>query len=300
MYRRLSAWPSLGVALALLMVLSLPLSTRAEEKVSDNLEALLLAERLEKSIATALASHRAELAELKTQLQKLETMQVAVEAELRTYDSQNTANSQLMLIPTPQIGDLEIALNNNRLTSRTLAHRIETFQDSYDSRSILFQQTVDRFELVKKQMADIEMFQLPEARKQTLDLAIQTLLQLMTEKKELGERYLEICGDLLERMRAALETKKAIRESLATRLKSLKKESLWTRDRYRDLDGNTLQQALGRFGRRISALGRPETWTTLWDHIKMGGVAPWAIFLFQLVLYAKFLQEVMINEIHHH
>ncbi len=254
------------------------------EEETGTVDVPVVPAQMEKSLENALASHRAELTDLKAQVRHLETIKEAVQSEVKAYDSQNTAQGQLLLVSRLRIEDLENALKNNRRASRTLAERLETFQERWDSASILATQTADRIELAQKQIAAIQQSQFPGTHKQKLEAANRKLLQVLQEKKRRRERYLQIYGDLLGRMKAALEAKKTIGEKLATQLKSRKKTSLFTRsDRNRSLSGEAFQERLRLFGSRIGAVFSPALWKVQWGQIKMDGVARWAVFLIFLI-----------------
>jgi potassium efflux system protein len=281
---RTAPWRLVHVALIALIVLSSPQVTGAE-KESKGVDALASPEQMAKSLDSALDSQRAELADLKMLQQQLETLQDAVQTEIKAYDSQDAAHDQLLLMSKLRIEDLENAIKDNRLASRALAERVDSFHKRLDSASILFQKTTDRIEMAQNQIADIRQSPLSDAQKQQLDSATQELLQVLREKKQLGERYLKTYGDLLDRIKSALEAKKAIGEKMTTQLKSLKKASLFERvDPFRDLSGKALRDELKFFWSRVTAFFSSATWKALWERIKMGGIGPWSVFLAALVV----------------
>ena len=162
-----SSWRFVGLALIALIAISLPHMTEAEEE-SKVVDALTSPEQMAKSLDSALASQRAELADLKILQRQLETLQDAVQTEIKAYDSQDAAHGQLLLMSKLRIEDLENAIKDNRLASRALAERVDSFQKRLDSTSILFQKTTDRIEMAQNQIADIRQSQLSDAQKQQL------------------------------------------------------------------------------------------------------------------------------------
>ncbi|MEN8808506.1 MAG: mechanosensitive ion channel domain-containing protein [Desulfobacterales bacterium] len=272
------------MTLTALLMLSLSYMARAEEE-SAVVDALTSFEQIAKSLDSALASHRAELADLKAQLRQLETLQDEVQTEIKAYESQITAHGQLLLMSKLRIEDLENAIKDNRLTSRTLTELVDSFQKRLDSTSILFQKATNRIDLAQKQIADIRQSQFSDAQKQQLDAAIQELLQVLKEKKQLGERYLKAYGDQLDQIKSTLEAKNAIGEKMTAQLASLKKASLFERvNPYSDRDGKIFREELRFFWGRITAFFSSATWKALWERIKMGGFAPWSVFLAALVV----------------
>ncbi|MGW8187149.1 MAG: mechanosensitive ion channel domain-containing protein, partial [Desulfobacterales bacterium] len=272
------------MAIIALIALSLTQVTSAEEEGKGG-DVLASAEQMAKSLDSALNSQRAELTDLKMLQRQLETLQDAVQTEIKAYDSQDAAFGQLLLMSKLRIEDLENAIKDNRLASRALAERIDSFQKRLDTTSILFQETTDRIEMAQKQISDIRQSQLSDSEKRQLDTATQELLQVLKEKKQLGERYLKIYGDLLDRIKSALEAKKAIGEKLTAQLKSLKKASLFERvDPFRDLSGKAFREELQFFWSRLTSFFSSATWKALWERIKMGGFGPWSVFLAALVV----------------
>ena len=239
-----STWRFAGLALIALLTLFQPHMTAAEEE-SQVVDALTSPEQMAKSLDSALTSQRAELVDLKTQLRQLETLQNVVQTEIGAYDSQNASHGQLLLMSKLRIEDLENAIKDNRLASRNLAERVDSFQKRLDSTSILLQKATDRIKLAQNQIADIRQSQVSDVRKQQLGAATQELLQILTEKKQLGERYLKVYGDLLGQIKPALEAKEAIGEKMTAQLASLKKALLFERvDPLRNLSGKAFREEL--------------------------------------------------------
>lgn len=279
-----SSWRFVGLALIVLLTLFLPHMSEAEEK-GQAIDVLASPEQMTKSLDSALASQRAELEDLKILQRQLETLQNVVQTEIKAYDSQDATHGQLLLMSKLRIEDLENAIKDNRLASRALAERVDSFQKRLDSTSILFQKATDRIELAQNQIADIRQSQLSDAQKLQLDAATQELLQVLKEEKQLGERYLKAYGDLLGRIKTALEAKKAIGEKMTTQLTSLKKASLFERvDPFHDLSGKAFREELRFFWSRVTAFFSYETWIALWERIKMGGFGPWSVFFAALVM----------------
>ena len=265
-------------------MLSLPHLARAEEE-SETVDLLSNLEQMAKSLESELPGHQAELADLKAQLQQLEAMQSAVLMEIKTYDSQNTVHSQLLLMSKLRIEDLENAVIDNRLASKTLAEADDKLKKNWDAKSIYLKKTAERIELAQKLIANIRQSGLSDDQKQQLEAAIQKLLQILEEKKQLGGRYLEICGGLLSRVKAALDAQKANGEKLTAQLASLKKSSFFQRlDPYRELSGKALLEDLRFFRARILAVFSFATWNVLWEQAKMGGFAPWFVFVAALAV----------------
>ena len=266
-------------ALFLFSGLMYPDAVRSQES-SNTGDALVSPESMRTARENALTGQQADLTELKARMQQLDTLQKAIRTEIDAYDSQNAAHAQLLLVPQLRIEDLETALKNNRLALRTLDERIKTFQERWDSTSILQQHVTDRIELARTQMADIKQTNFPADQQRNLETATRKLLEVLQEKKKLGERYLKICGALLDQMKVAQAEKLAIGEKLTIQLASRQKASLFKRsDPFHRLSGKALGDELLYFWSRIQAVFSPAVWKAQWAQVKMGGVARWGIFL---------------------
>jgi len=268
-----------------LMILSLPLLTQAKQVQRDDVNVLISPERMGSSLKSDLVRELADLTDMKAKMEQLEVRKAAIKAEISAYGYQDTAHSYLLMVSQPRIDELEETLRKNRLTSRIMAKSVETFQAHYNSTSMLLQQTVDRIDRAGQQMADIWQSQLSDTQKDLLEAATQKVLDILKEKKQLGEHYLTIYEDMLDQMKAKLKAKRVIAEKLAARLKDQKKASLFTRSEpYRGLGVQTYQERFQVFFNRIKALFSPEFWESQWVYIQMGGIARWAVFLFALTL----------------
>ena len=272
---------------ALLVISARAQAVSFEKKQEDERGAVhtqIATEQMASSLDRALATQRAELADLQVAMQQLENLQAAVQTEINFYDIHAMDLNRLLLEAHLPIEALEGEHIKNRRASRKLATSVQTFQTRYDSASFQIQQTDALIELANKQMASIRSARFPEIQKQKMVSTARNLFRALKEKKQLGARYLKIYGDLLDQMKTALEAKKVLAEKLGTRLREQKKESLFTRsETYRGYSVETLQETLQLCLNRIKAVSIPELWKAQWTQIKMGGITRWAVFLFALI-----------------
>jgi predicted nucleic acid-binding Zn-ribbon protein len=276
--KRWSIAAVLGVMLLLAGALY-PDAARSQD-ADNGSEALVTPERMMASLASALTGQQDDLAKLKVQLQQLDALRKSVQAEIDAYHSQDAAHSQLLLVPQVRIEDLENALKNNRLAQGTLKERIETFQERWESTEILLKEVSERIALARTQVADTKQAKFPADQQQKLVAATRKLLQVLEEKKELGERYLKICGELLDQLKGAQTEKVTIGEKLVTQYESRQKSALYTRsDPFQRLSVEVLAEELRFFGKKAGAVFNPGAWQAKWGQIKMGGFTRWLSFL---------------------
>lgn len=272
-----------GLAFIVLVMLFLPLITRAEEKPPEAVKSLASPEQMENYLDSALESHQDELRYLKGQLEELENLQDAFLNEIDTYDSQNTAHAHLLLMPQLRIENAEKALKENKLAYRTLTERVETLQKRYDAISILFVKAADRIEQAQKQIVSIRQSHRPDDQKQELESSTQNLTLVLKEKKQLGDRYLEIYDKLMKQIKSTLDENKALNVKLEDQLLNQKKISLFSRSNtYSQLSVNALPEEVSIFLGRFSSLFNPELWQAQWIRVKNDGFGRWVFFVFFL------------------
>ena len=265
----------------LLAVFFSPLTARAEE----NQQILISPEQMAESLDNALVSHRTELEGLKKRLKDLENLRDKVQSEIKTYDSQNTAHSQILLTSQLRIEDIENAIKNNWYALRALSRYVETFQKSLDSTSILLQQIEERIELVKAQIVDIRESQFSDTWKPVLVTNSRSLIKILDENKQICEELLKTEKNLLGLINDALEENKTIGDKLMLRLEDEKKASIFKRfDSFGDLSGEAIKKELGFFWSRIRSGFDSATWSVRWIEIKMGGFDQWAVFFVAVAL----------------
>ncbi len=256
----------------------------AEEEEPGAPEALVSAQQLKESVNRALAGNQSELTDLETKLRELDSLKAAIRTEIKANESLNAAHGQLLLATQMAIEDLEKALSENRLASKTLTDRLETFQKHHETITIMVQASNDRLVLARQQIENIRETQFSNEQKQKLKASTRKLIQILENKINLGERYLEISGDLLERMNAAVEEKKAIAAKLLTRLETKRKVSFFFRtDPFRYFKRQSVQEALLIFWDRFAMVFSPTVWKGLYSQARLGGFARWALFLMALI-----------------
>jgi small-conductance mechanosensitive channel len=268
------------LTLVVLLIFSLATKIRAEEEGDIVTDAKISLEQMAQSAESKVQSHRAELANLNGHLLQLEAAQTELQAQIKEYNTQNTAHAQLLLMDRLQTGDLENAIRENRLASKALSETVERFQRGLDSHSIDFEKNLERIELARQQILDIRQSDLPGPRKRQLVESMQQLFQTLEDKKRVETRILKIYDGLLDQAKSALAAKTEIGDRLTAALEKLKKTSSTQRiNPYRDLSTGVLLDDLRALKDRIRTAFRFDTWKKLWGQIQMDGLIPWMLFL---------------------
>lgn len=272
------------------------LTARAEE----NQQGMISPEQMAESLDNALANKRTELEDLKGRSRDLENLRDKIQAEIKTYSSQNVVHSQILLTSQLRIENLENAIKNNRFAFRTLNGYVEIFQKRLDSTSILLEQIEERIELVKAQVVDISESQFSNTWKHALVATSQSLIKILDEKKQLCKGLHKTEENLLGLINAALEENKTIGDKLMLKLEVEKKASIFNRfHSFGDLSGEAIKKELSFFWSRIRSGFDFATWNSQWIEVKMGGFDQWAVFFVAvaLILLLQYQLKITLRQI---
>ena len=251
-------------ALTLLLILTLMTATQADQEVDIVTNAGGSLEQMAQSAESEVQSHRTELTNLNGQLQELEAAQKKLQAQIKNYDTQNTAHGQLLLMNRVRTEDLENAARENRLAFKALSETVERFQRRLDSQSIDFEKNLERIELTKQQILDIRQSDLPGPRKRQLVEPMQQLFYTLEDKKRVEERILKIYDDLLDQAKSALAAKTEIGNRLTAALEKLKKTTITQRmNPYGDLSTGVMLEDLRDLKDRILSAFKFDFWKKL-------------------------------------
>lgn len=232
----------------------------------------------------ALVGQRMELVKLRSRLAELEQFGTTLQYQIQLYESEMTALDQLLLMSQPAIDELERALRSNRGFHQKLIQQTETLQAQYDESTILFIKT-NQIKLLTKQLSGLMRTGVTEAEEQALETTANELINVLKEKKELGDSYHQLYDELHDGLKQSLEKNETIDETLAERMQSELDRWFYTPSRtYRQLFSKAFPESLAEFIKRITPVFKASTWHSLWDQIKTNGFQPWGGLLFWLSL----------------
>lgn len=239
------------------------------------------ANQIRDSIQSALAGEHAELSNINGRLEQLEILNDTIRDEIKTYDSENTAHGNLLLMPEQPLESLTDALRSNRQNAKTLTEHLKKLEARYAAAKIQDQQIKDRITLAEDQSADIKQLQLPAARKQELEAISKKLIQTLQEKKQASASYLMICEGLTNQIKGVLDETNDLGAKLAYQLENQTKTSLLKplHPNFQML-GEGLRHAWTGLSNRIGAFFTIRMWKSLWEQIRQAGDYGWLVFLF--------------------
>jgi hypothetical protein len=177
---------------AVFAVFFLPLTAKAQE----NQQVLISPAEITKSLDDELANNSTELEALKKGMKALNDLGDKVRTEIKSFDFQNTTQSQILLISQPRIENLENAIRSNRSASKALSRYAEKIWEILDSASISLQQTIESIELGEDLIKDIRESQLSDTWKSSLETSRKSIIKILNEKKQIYEHILTTGDDL--------------------------------------------------------------------------------------------------------
>jgi len=257
----------------------------AQEKIGKAGNTPIARPQMLNFLETALAGHRAELAKLQAQLERLEALKVQILADMGAYDAQNTTHSQLLLMPQPRMDDLTRAVQDNRLAAHTIAEKITVMQRRFTATALLFNRIDGQIELAREQFDSIRQTAMSDGQKQQLEHAADELVGVLRQKKQLAERYQEGYEAIAARVNTELDAVRALGEKLALRMEESSKSSLFARsESSRQILGDELWAALDHLIKRIGLLISYKMWRSQVDALARVGAFRWTVFLLLVVI----------------
>ncbi len=276
-----SCWFPLLCAL-LLPTLVIAVPAGAAEIATDASAAAI---ELQNAIENAVTSYRDELADLKVRLRQMEAIKDSLVNEMGVQEHKSASHRQLLLMSQPPIESLEQAIRSNRLAYEHLSEQLERLQARYNAAAFLFLNADDRIALARKQMDDIPRSQLPDDRKADLTAEAEQLIDILVEKKALGEAFRKSYEDLAGRLNALIMEQKALDEKMAAEFQDRKKKLLFTTTNpYRYILDNGVAEAWVHFFNRIGTLLGLSAEGLHWAQIKRIQMSSWVFLLFWLAI----------------
>jgi small-conductance mechanosensitive channel len=238
---------------------------------------------LQSALVNAVTSHRDELAELKVRLGQMEALKGNLVNEMGVQEHKSASYRQLLLMSQPPLESLEQGIRSNRLGYEHLSEQLEKLRARYNTASFLFLNADDRIALVRKQMDDIPRSRLPDDRKNAMAAEAEQLIDILVEKKALGEAFRKSYEDLAGRLNALILELKALDEKLSSEFEDRKQKMLFTTTNpYRHIFDNGIAEAWTHFFNRIGTLLGLSTEVLHWEQIQRIQMSSWVFFLFWL------------------
>jgi len=242
-------------------------------------------------LENALESERSELARMERGLERWEAIRADIVSEIESYQIQNAAHGNLLMVMETRPEDLQNALNNKRLAIKSLSERIAEFRKFGEGAAGRMAQLRERIAIAQKQLMDLQQEHPHEEDRRGMLRQFQKLLALMREAEQRGEAFLKGFEALLQRMTALREELVQTRQRLEERLRAEAKARLFERKPQPlvSLQPGTLSEELAIVGDRLAGLFSADSWSRYWRNLKRNVGVPQTVLvlLFGMVLLLR-------------
>jgi len=247
---------SLCAWLAVLFVLSGKVAAQDSDTEEPDYQAL------GSVIESAIQVENESILELKQALTRIEDIGNIIETELKTYNFLLSVHGNLLLLPDVQTKDLEKALGDNQAAATTVAARIKEYSQKQDTLTSAIQQTDDRIENSRNQLKDFSSAKSPTTDMKPIQQGLRSLLERLSEKKEILSKTKEIHSAYLNDLAAMSESLKDLSLRLNEKIQSRKMQQFLERKKM-PLASLTVSQIAVDFRqlkKQLAALATKERW----------------------------------------
>jgi len=242
-------------------------------------------------LENALESERSHLARIERGMERWEAIRADIDSEIESYQLQNAAHGNLLIVLETTAEDLQTALNNNRLAMKSLSDRIAEFRLFGEGAAGRMAQLRERIAIARKQLMDLQQEQPLEGDRRERRRQFQNLLTLMRKAEQRGETFLEGFEALLQRMTTLRQELEQTRRHLEERLRAEMKSRLFERKPQPlvSLQPGTLSEELAIVGDRLAGLFSADSWSRYWRNLKRNVGVPQTVLvlLFGMVLLLR-------------
>jgi small-conductance mechanosensitive channel len=178
------------------------------------------ADAVKTELLDVMRSEQSALEEMERNRAWWKALQQRVTEEIESYRIQEAAHANLLLVSQTRVEDLETALNNNRLIAKSLQERIAEFEKIGSIAADRMAQVADRIAIAEKQKVDLQREGLPDSQKLALQDQVHLFLDLLREKQQAGQGFLQSYQDLFDRLKQLMSDLNETRKQLEDRLQS--------------------------------------------------------------------------------
>ncbi len=219
---------------------------------------------LHQSVLKTTEIEKANLDQLKQNLEEFQTSEKEFEKRLQSLAIQNSAHSSLLLLPDPQIQDLEEA----RLANRSALDQISLMKKLIDEESRLADLTAARTKeqlvLVERQLSDLK--ERKPGAEGVLDTvkSMETLAGLLSKKLKISEKIQDVHKKRIEGLASIRTESVSISEKFESYIAARKKQELFQRkaEPFFGLEFKKMLNELSRLTGQLSGFFNENIWKT--------------------------------------
>ena len=194
-------------------------SDKAQQSVSQSVEFL-------QTLQDAVAVEEKNVAELQERLNQLKVDEKAIHTEMNAYKIQNSIHSNLLVLPSAHLKDLEKAAGDNRLVINSVNERLKDFQNRRDNIQAQRQRAEEQIRLGESQKKEIQSGSWTKDEQQAVKKALGSLIKGVTLKQaSLVTLFQKQCLIIKELINLSLSTAQ-LSQLMEKEIKSREKQEL--------------------------------------------------------------------------
>ena len=243
-------------------------------------------ESAKESFDNALRGEQEDLVEMEQGLERWEALRSSTTQEIESFRMQNAAHENLLIALHTRIEPLETALNANRIAMNSLSERIVEMEKIGTIAPAWMAQLSDRISIAEKRMTELKQGDLSGPQSQEIRNKLKSLLDLLYEKKNRGERFLKNYNALLDKLKQTRDGLIETRRRLEIRLQSQEKSKLYERNMlpFRRISASTIGAEIKAALNHSAGFLKTGFWQQQWINFQRSGGTTQAIFLIMFLL----------------
>ena len=184
---------------------------------------------LSESIEMTLKAEEENVRQLREQLSQVQSVKDTVDRELDAYKLQMSIHSNLFLLPTSQVSELEKAWADHKTALDSIASRLGKLIEKQAAIDILWRQTEDKYSLNEKELGDIKAERSKHASAKTRLKHFETLIQLISSERKIIEQIRDSYTKRISQLEQTHQALSALTERFDQEIRNRKRQDLFKR-----------------------------------------------------------------------
>jgi len=217
---------------------------------------------LSESIEMTLKAEEENVRQLREELSQVQSVKETVDRELDAHKLQMSNHSNLFLLPTSQVSDLEKAWADHKAALDSIAERLGKLREKRAAIDELWRQIEEKYALNEKELSDIKAERSTDASAKTRLNQFQTLIQLISSERKIIDQIRDAYTRRVSQLEQTQKALGALTERFDQEIHNRKKQDLFKRkDRpLAFLEWKPINEELSRLAKEFSSLGTGDFW----------------------------------------
>jgi potassium efflux system protein len=217
---------------------------------------------LSESIEMTLKAEEENLRQLKEQLSQVQSVKETVDKELDAYKLQMWSHSNLFLLPTSQVSELEKAWVDHKAALDSIGERLGKLTEKKAAIDELWRQIEEKYAFNEKELSDIKAERSTDASAKTRLNQFQALIQLISSERKIIDQIRDAYTRRVSQLEQTQKALTALTERFDQEIHNRKKQDLFKRkDRpLAFLGWKPMNEELSRLTKEFFLLGTGDFW----------------------------------------